>query len=458
VTEEEWLACADDPCRLLYPLRQRANDLKFRLFALAQCHRARDRMPDERSRRAVDVAGRYAEGRATEDELARANEAAWQAYAESRRPHAWAGDRPDLAACASTLDGHLSHEVCGWLPRGDNQEARDATRLVHEVFGNPYRAVAAEPHWLAANGGAVRKLAQGIHEDADFDRMGILADALEDAGCAHEDLLRHCREEPCEHHHHVRGCWAVDLLRGLDGLPAGPLRTEEEWLAPGQNLMRMVSSLGGKVSGRKLRLFAVACCRRIERSIIQGEHVRRAIGVAERYADGHAGDEELRDAARRALTDWSSSDARRMDRAIACAYACVAGDDAVSRSLFVDRPFFPFAPDPGFHCLGAEAASFVLARTASTRSADRPSPRELVLDVFGNPFRPKVWQGSPVRRGVRDLAREIYEERAFDRLPRLADALQAGGCADAELLAHLRGPARGHVRGCWALDLVLGRA
>ena len=51
----------------------------------------------------------------------------------------------------------------------------------------------------------------------------------------------------------------------------------------------------------------------------------------------------------------------------------------------------------------------------------------------------------------------IYQERAFERLPILADALEEAGCDDPDILSHLRGPGP-HVRGCWALDLVLGKA
>ena len=54
------------------------------------------------------------------------------------------------------------------------------------------------------------------------------------------------------------------------------------------------------------------------------------------------------------------------------------------------------------------------------------------------------------------MAQAVYEERAFDRLPVLADALEEAGCADADLLSHLRGPGP-HVRGCWAVDLLLGK-
>ena len=56
-----------------------------------------------------------------------------------------------------------------------------------------------------------------------------------------------------------------------------------------------------------------------------------------------------------------------------------------------------------------------------------------------------------------DLARGVYEERAFDRMPILADALQDAGCDNPDILNHLRDTNAAHVRGCWALDLVLGK-
>ena len=65
--------------------------------------------------------------------------------------------------------------------------------------------------WLAWNDGTVVKLAQAIYDDRAFDRLPILADALEDAGCQDADILGHCRQQGAVH---VRGCWVVDLLTG----------------------------------------------------------------------------------------------------------------------------------------------------------------------------------------------------------------------------------------------------
>ena len=86
---------------------------------------------------------------------------------------------------------------------------------------------------------------------------------------------------------------------------------------------------------------------------------------------------------------------------------------------------------------------------------------DLVRELIGNPFSPVPvtpepgpgsWNGGVIRQ----LAQAIYDERTFDRLPILADALEEAGCADAAILDHLRGPGP-HVRGCWVVDLLLGK-
>ena len=79
----------------------------------------------------------------------------------------------------------------------------------------------------------------------------------------------------------------------------------------------------------------------------------------------------------------------------------------------------------------------------------------LARDIF-NPFRPVTADPSWLTSTVVALAHGTYAKRAFDRLPILADALQDAGCEDPTVLDHLRRPGP-HVRGCWAVDLVLGR-
>jgi hypothetical protein len=76
------------------------------------------------------------------------------------------------------------------------------------VLGNPFRPVALNPAWLTSD---VVALARGIYDDRAFDRMPILADALQDAGCDNDDVLIHCRDTSLAH---VCGCWVVDLVLG----------------------------------------------------------------------------------------------------------------------------------------------------------------------------------------------------------------------------------------------------
>jgi hypothetical protein len=87
----------------------------------------------------------------------------------------------------------------------------------------------------------------------------------------------------------------------------------------------------------------------------------------------------------------------------------------------------------------------------------------LIRDVFGNPFRPARVDAAWVNATVRALAQAAYEERSLPvgtlnsaRLGVLADALEDAGCTNPDLLNHLRGPSP-HVRGCWALDLILSK-
>jgi hypothetical protein len=118
---------------------------------------------------------------------------------------------------------------------------------------------------------------------------------------------------------------------------------------------------------------------------------------------------------------------------------------------------------PGGFLLGREQANAANAMALGRpdfQAVEQSALAHLVRDVLGNPFRNRKLDGSlPMwRDGVlAPLAQRIYAERAFDRLPLLADALEDAGCTDTELLGHLRSP-RPHVRGCWAVDVAPGRS
>jgi hypothetical protein len=83
-------------------------------------------------------------------------------------------------------------------------------------------------------------------------------------------------------------------------------------------------------------------------------------------------------------------------------------------------------------------------------------PADLLREIFGNPFHPVALAAPWLSEDVLNLARVIDEQSDFPRMPRLADALQAADCTAPDLLAHCR-QKRSHVRGCWALDLILNR-
>ena len=82
--------------------------------------------------------------------------------------------------------------------------------LAQEILGSPFHKPVFEPTWLMCNHGAAKHIAEQIFASGNFADLPILADALEDAGCRDEELLRHCREERT----HVPGCWALDTVFG----------------------------------------------------------------------------------------------------------------------------------------------------------------------------------------------------------------------------------------------------
>jgi len=83
----------------------------------------------------------------------------------------------------------------------------ESCHQIRDIFGNPFRPVAFDPAWQSET---VVALATGIYAERAFERMPILADALEEAGCDNTDILNHCRGDGP----HVRGCWVVDLVLG----------------------------------------------------------------------------------------------------------------------------------------------------------------------------------------------------------------------------------------------------
>jgi hypothetical protein len=204
MTEAEWLACKD-PKPMLEFLRSKASDRKLRLM-LCGWSRLNWRWLPQQSRSAVAVAELFADGSASDADRRSADAELWWA---TRGGHITA--RHWLARL--TLEGSLDLWEAAHASASSNPKVKNRQITIFgDVFGNPFRPVTVDPSWLAWNNATVIKMAEAIYNGRTFDRLPILADALEDAGCTNEDMLTHCRQ-PGEH---VRGCWAVDLLTGRD--------------------------------------------------------------------------------------------------------------------------------------------------------------------------------------------------------------------------------------------------
>jgi sugar phosphate isomerase/epimerase len=231
MTEADWLAC-DDPSDMLDFLGGSASERKLRLFATACCRAVWHLLPDKRSRRAVEVAERYADELAGERERATARTAAlgpaagrtrlvapaaaWAAYWAASR-NAAESTRSAAEAAAEAAAREAAHATAAPADKAPAWDAAHAAalagqaRLLRDLF-NPFGPAAADPAWLAWRGGAVPQLARAIYEEGHFRDLPVLADALEEAGCHDEVILSHCLR-PGEH---VRGCWVLDLLLGKE--------------------------------------------------------------------------------------------------------------------------------------------------------------------------------------------------------------------------------------------------
>jgi hypothetical protein len=218
VTEAEW--ARKDLREQLHLLEGKASDRKARLFT---CGIGRCMLPflrDERSRRVVEVAEKHVEGLATDTELLAASIASRDANRGVLSHIAeHVGIRNPWSAARMTVALLLPRDqvpVRAWGPgtawdygrRVAAQVAANARGLLHCVFGNRFHSPAIDPGWLTWNGGTVVKLAQAIYDERAFDRLPVLADALEEAGCDNPDILSHLRGPGP----HARGCWPVDLL------------------------------------------------------------------------------------------------------------------------------------------------------------------------------------------------------------------------------------------------------
>lgn len=241
MTEAEWLDSDNSPLMLEY-LHDRVSDRKLRLFACACARRLWPLLTNEQGRQAIEVAERFANGRATKSDLEKAwtgaeaarvtaqnvarstrgeaSESVWDAQASAWAAQAaasaasraawWAAKTAatvgDAAAAARAARTTLDDD---WIQTAAAEPNAQAA-LLREVIGNPFRPVQINPFWLHAHDDAVLAAAQAIDLNGQFEALPRLADLLVAADCHNEDLLTHCRAAGG----HVRGCWVIDALLG----------------------------------------------------------------------------------------------------------------------------------------------------------------------------------------------------------------------------------------------------
>jgi hypothetical protein len=240
--------------------------------------------------------------------------------------------------------------------------------------------------------------------------------------------------------------------------------TEEEWLAgtgpfdwPHRYFHWLFFS--ADASDRKLRLACVECCR------IMQHHSGGALFVSllrsiEEMADGN----ESEDHVNRSVQSLRSWEHDRYQALFSSEDHPTSTEDLENHvrsailnagSQYHDREWHLSRKDYSYPCFVADDMLNAAGLLGQKDEAER-SIIHIIRDIFGNPFRPVTilpeWRTSTVLA----LATGIYEEKAFDRMPILVDALQDSGCDNEEILQHCRSETV-HTRGCWCVDLILGR-
>jgi hypothetical protein len=231
VTEEEWRQGVSFAEALREP-QVRLSERKRRLFVCACVRRTWPLLADQ-SRRAVAIGEQFADGLVADRE----RELAWMRCLElrflgvgtpaDRAALVACGEGAKLSseevirACAQVSDALLNDAsckaACGLMTGDDYLELSGSVRgdqeaRFHDVVGDPFRLWSFVPDLLAWDGGLLPHLARQIYDGRRWGELTVLGDALEDAGCSDEEVLWHCHGPGP----HVRGCWVVDRLLGME--------------------------------------------------------------------------------------------------------------------------------------------------------------------------------------------------------------------------------------------------
>jgi len=276
------------------------------------------------------------------------------------------------------------------------------------------------------------------------------------------------------------------VLGQIKSWEMGNSMTETEWLTCTDPL-RMLDVVSPLYHGdtvrrlateRQLRLFACACCRQFWHLLWLKS--QRALIEMEAEVDGASSDDDLINLC---LDEQNyffqrSGQIHLLDHAARARWNATDAVVMLATSISTGFPTDKGSFLPTFHRIRQHESG---GNPDSPNTAGYPAEAHLLRDIIGNPWRlvklPLAWQHGQRREDSSDtagtmesccpwliwrdgtvprLAQAIYAEHAWERLPILADALEEAGCANEDILQHLRG-AGPHARGCWVLDLLLGR-
>jgi hypothetical protein len=204
-----------------------------------------------------------------------------------------------------------------------------------------------------------------------------------------------------------------------------------------------------KSGRRKLRLFGVACGRRVE-SLVGDPKLLALLPAAEACADGTITAKALAAMRPEYPPMWSLN--------------AIPSDSEQRGELFAQYRQGVLAAGVLWDCASPEASSpdgfhiqAAFALGPDRYDAELAVQADFLRDIFGNPFRPVTLNKSWRTTDAVGVARSVYDSRDFSPMPILADALEDAGCDNAEVLAHCRGDGP-HARGCWVVDWVLNKA
>jgi hypothetical protein len=234
--------------------------------------------------------------------------------------------------------------------------------------------------------------------------------------------------------------------------------TEEEWLAC-EEPQPLIEFAAPNTGERKCRLLAAALCRHVI-SLVTSECGHRAVEVVEAYADGFATAVDLRTIREQVGDEYCAvPDPRALLTEPTLAFKTAS--IALQATMFAASEFDDYL----LSCFLCTEKACVRRWMLRARPDEVRPPYTLMVsgqlsllrDIFGNPFRPVAFAPEWRTSTAVAIARGMYESRDFSAMPILADALQDAGCDNDDVLNHCRDEKGVHVRGCWVVDLVLGK-